>query len=63
MDRLCQKLIICPNREILRYAVSTSHAVQCDYCQNLADDRRKLHALEMMVDSSTDVKICKDNEQ
>jgi len=61
MGRLCQKLIICPNTEILRYAVNNSHAIQCDYCRNLADMRRKLHALEMVVDSSTDGKTSKDN--
>jgi len=61
MGSLCQKLIIGPNTEILWYAASNSHAIQCDYCHNIADMRRKLHALEMVVDASTDGKTSKDN--
>jgi hypothetical protein len=61
MGRLCQKLIICPNTEILRYTVSKSHAIQRDYSRNLADMRRKLNALEMVVDGSTHGKTSKDN--
>jgi len=61
MGSLCQKLIICPNTEILWYAVSNSQAIQCDYFRNTADMRTKLHALEMVVDGPTDGKTSKDS--